>query len=421
MNTLKLSFVSILICCMAFSSQADTLTVMHYNLMYYDKEYDDCNSTTNNVDSKDEYLKVILGYVNPDIFTVNEVNSAISSVERIKTNTLNINGVTKYKRADFSGSFLSNMIYYNSEKVGLKSQTAIATSPRETNVYKLYLKTQSLANNDTIFLTCFVTHLKAGSTDSDEAQRTAAANTIMNYIVNNNIPGNILLMGDMNLYSSDEGAFISYTTPVGNNQFKFYDPVNMVGDWNNNYDFRTVHSQSTHTTSDGCFSTGGMDDRFDFILSSSEIINGTNGLYLYSYNTVAQDGNRFNQSLISPENSSVPSDVLSSLYNMSDHLPIQMKLVYSDNPSSTNSTIYTNKISYNNPIANNTLKIRVIDSNTYIKSVNICSIIGQKIYSRNLEGKNQTAEINTSNFNKGIMVVEVLLSNNYRKTFKVIK
>ena len=166
---------------------ADTLTVMHYNLMYYDSYFDDCNSTTNNVDSKDGYLRTIVGYVKPDILTLNEINPTTPSTDRIKTNVLNINGVTKYLRANTTGSQIGNMIYYNSDKVVLKSQTSIATSPRITDVYRLYLKTEYLAAGDTIFLTCLVTHLKAGITDSDIAQKTTAANKIMNFINSNKI------------------------------------------------------------------------------------------------------------------------------------------------------------------------------------------------------------------------------------------
>lgn len=399
---------------------ADTLTVMHYNLMYYDKEYDDCNSTTNNVDSKDGYLRIIVGYVKPDILTVNELNSSTASSERIKTNVFNINGETKYKRANSTGSFLSNMIYYNSEKIVLKSQTTIATSPRITDVYRLYLKTESLSSGDTVFLTCLVTHLKAGSTDADIAQKAAAANKIMSFITSNNITGNILLMGDMNLYTSEEGAFVAFTTPTGTNQFRFYDPINKVGSWNNNSVFKSVHTQSTHYSSSGCFSSGGMDDRFDFILSSIDVLNNTRGLKHISYKAVAQDGNRFNQSLLSPDNKSVPSEVLNALYNMSDHLPVEMKLVYSNNTTSVQSNDYSNKIIYNNP-APEKLRILLNSEAESISSVNIYSIIGQRVVSNKYSDNSKEVEISTVDINSRVFIVEVILSNGYRKTFKVLK
>lgn len=84
----------------------------------------------------------------------------------------------------------------------------------------------------------------------------------------------------------------------------------MIGSWNNNDFFASVHSQSTHTSGD-CFSTGGSDDRFDFILTSDEIINGTDYMKLVpgSYKALGQDGQHFNDRLTgSPQNNSVPEE-----------------------------------------------------------------------------------------------------------------
>ena len=414
----KLFFTLLLLTALTNYLFADTLTVMQYNLMYYDKEYDDCTSETNNVDSKDGYLRTIVEYVNPDILTVNEVNASIASVERIKNNVLNVNGVTKYLRANFSGDFLANMLYYNSEKLELISQSTISTSPRETNVYKLKVIASGSAKSDDIYLYCFVTHLKAGNYSSDEEDRTTAATAIMNYISTNNITGNVLLMGDMNLYRASEGAFTTFTTPIGTSQFRFYDPINQVGDWNNNYDYRLIHSQSTHSSSEPCFSSGGMDDRFDFILSSSNIISGTDGLKFVDYKTIAQDGNRFNQSLISPENSSVPTDVLNALYSMSDHLPIRMQLYYDSNTSSVSNNYSTPKILYNNPVTN-TLNIKAFDPSTKIKSVSIYNIIGKKLTEYNANNLDEV-NLNIADAQTGLLIVSVRFSNNKSTTFKVL-
>lgn len=399
---------------------ADTLTVMQYNLMYYDKEYSDCNSTNNNVDAKDGYLRAIVNHIKPDILTVNEVNDAIASVERIKTNVLNVNGETRYKRANFSGSFLVNMIYYNSEKLELKSQESISTSPRETNVYKLYLITPELTNGDTVFLYHFVTHLKAGSYDSDAQQRTTAANTIMNYIASKNITGNVILSGDMNLYSASEGAFIAFTTLTGTNNFRFYDPLNSVGNWHSEYSYRYIHTQSTRTVAnEGCFSTGGLDDRFDFILTSSEILSGSKGIKFYSYKTLGQDGNRFNGSITSPTNTSVPADVANALYHMSDHLPVIMKATFSTGTTSALTERESINILVNNPVQN-ILNIQVLESAS-IASVNIFNILGNKIMALKPIMFEQKLEINLSGIPSGLIMVQVRLSDGRQKTFKVVK
>jgi len=99
-----------------------------------------------------------------------------------------------------------------------------------------------------------VTHLKAGSDETDAQQRAAAANSIMNYIASKDIKGNVIISGDMNLYSGSEGAFTAFTTPIGTSNFRFYDPLNTVGEWHSNYSYRYVHTQSTRTVAnEGCF------------------------------------------------------------------------------------------------------------------------------------------------------------------------
>jgi len=399
---------------------ADTLTVMQYNLMYYDKEYNDCNNTNNNVDVKDGYLRTVLSLVKPDILAVNEVNDAISSVERIMTNALNYGGETRYKRANFSGSFLVNMIYYNSEKLELKAQETIATSPRETNVYQLYLKTPDLVNGDTIFLYHMVTHLKAGSDETDAQQRAAAANVIMNYIASKDIKGNVILSGDMNLYGASEGAFTAFTTPVGSSNFRFYDPLNMIGEWHSEYNYRYVHTQSTRTVAnEGCFSTGGLDDRFDFILTSGDILGGSKGLKFFSYKALGQDGNRLNGSITSPANSSIPPDVANALYGMSDHIPVIMKVTYSTTQPSVKIDKHKADILFNNPVYN-TLSIQLLE-NTAINGINIHNILGNCLLTLKPDGFMQKIDIDVSAIPSGLLLVEVILNDGRKEILKVIK
>lgn len=405
MNKLAIAAIFVLILFTKSASAGDTLRVMHYNLMYYDNytSVDVCNASTNNVDLKDGYLTTIINHVRPDIFTANEINSSIPSVQRILTNTLNVNGITYYKRGSFSGSDISNMLYYNSNKLVLKSQTYIQTEPRITDVYRLYYKPELTSTPlDTIYITCFVIHPKASNDASSRDRRTAAANQIMNYITTSGLQGNVMLMGDLNIYYSTEGSFQAYTTatPTG---FRFYDPVNEVGYWNNNFSYANVHTQSTHT-SGACFAGGGMDDRFDFILASSALLQENNSLryVVNSYKALGQDGNRFNGSLISPSNVSLPANVISALYNMSDHLPVTLKLII-DTQTSVN---YNNTISYlniniSNPVSDNL----VISSSENINSIQIFDMLGNTVENRKENSSSVTIPV--SHLRKGFYIVKV--------------
>jgi endonuclease/exonuclease/phosphatase family metal-dependent hydrolase len=359
----------------------DTIRVMQYNLLYYDKNTGWCNSTNNNVDSKDGYLRDITGSYKPDVFTVNEINGSPTSVQRLLDNVLNVNGQNFYKRANYTGSYLVNMLYYNSLKLALKSQLYIMTSPRITDVYQLYYKSNDLATGDTIFLTCIVTHLKAGNTSSDQQERAVAAQQIMSFVENQNLRGNILLMGDFNVYYASETAFHAFITETSSG-VRFYDPVNAIGSWQNNPSYASYHTQSTHINDDNtCASGGGMDDRFDFILTTKSIIDGSLNLRYVedTYWAYGQDGNRFNQSLISPPNYSLPSNIINSLYNMSDHLPVVLKL-FVDTELSSNIKHYTSSLyKVNNPFSE-TISIWKKGQVSEKVTIQIMNILGGIVY-----------------------------------------
>jgi hypothetical protein len=284
------------------------------------------------VANKDGYLTTIIDYTLPDIFTVNEINETTVTLDRLLNNVMNANGRDYYARANrtnYANSDIINAMYYDTRKLALYSQDVVVTPLRDINLYHLYYLSNDLATGgDTAWVTCIVMHLKAGSYQSDEDERAAEVTQLMNYLNALNQPGNYLAMGDFNVYSDDEECFQNLTNHPNAN-IRFYDPINKLGDWNNNSYYADYHTQSTHSTSNDCAASGGMDDRFDWILASMDIISGGE-LVQYvsgSYHALAQDGNHFNSSInSSPTNTSVPSNVLTALYNNSDHLPVLVDL-----------------------------------------------------------------------------------------------
>jgi hypothetical protein len=385
----------------------DTIKVMHYNLLYYDKNTSWCTSTNNNVIDKNYYLKEITQHYKPDIFTVNEMNGSTVSVDKLLNNALNTDGISHYKRASYTGSYLVNMLYFNSNKLELKSQSYILTSPRITDVYKLYYKSDDLAKGDTTFITCIVTHLKAGSSLSDINDRALAALQIMSYINNRELEGNIMFMGDFNVYTANETAFQRFTTATSTG-FQFLDPVNALGDWQNNIEFSSKHTQSTHISGD-CHSGGGMDDRFDFILSGKAILEGTRGLkYINdSYWAFGQDGDRFNQSLLSPSNNSLPDNIISALYNMSDHLPVVLKL--NINPELytgiNNEAIKTSKIRVSNPVINS-INLWSDGQIPEIVTLQVINIMGSIVIQKELTlVPGEKVSVDASSLNAGIYLI----------------
>ncbi len=348
-------FFTILLLLFSVSTFAqDTLRVMHYNLLYYGKTIQWCTEVTNPVWIKDNSLAKIIKYVKPDIFTANEIKADDSVHKHILDNVLNIDGVAYYRKGamtDNSSSNLSNGLFYNSNKLVLLSQHSIPTTVRDINFYNFYYKGIDIGTTkDTAYLTCIVMHLKAGNTTSDATERADQVNILMNYLDSQNKKANYLVMGDFNVYNGNEACFQNLVNH-SNANVRFFDPVNMIGAWDNNAAYAAYHTQSTHGSySNGCHATGGMDDRFDFILQSEKIKDGTDH-YKYlsgTYKAIGQDGNHFNDSINSETNNSAPWDIINSLYTMSDHLPVKMDILV-DQAHKTDNTIIFDSI-FPNPV-----------------------------------------------------------------------
>ena len=318
-----------------FAQAQDIITVMQYNLLYYgnyNSGYADCFETNNNTQRKDECIRTLVDYVKPDLFTVCEFGATQQLQNDFLRHNLNINGASYWQSdniINYAGSNIINHIFFDSRKMGLKRHVALRTNPRDTDIYELYLKTPGLAAGDTIKLVCIVAHPKAGM--GYESDRRALMQKAMDYVNQYYSSDNVLIMGDFNMYGASESGYRLLTQTYSNPSICFMDPLALiggVGEWNNNALFAPFHTQSTRSYSDECFSSGGLDDRFDFILMADEIAFSYNHMrYVQgSYHAVGNDGQHFNNSVNQGYNSAVPAEVAEALFNGSDHLPVTMKI-----------------------------------------------------------------------------------------------
>ncbi len=328
----RILLIIILFAALAARAQ-DTITVMQYNLLYYGNSAF-CNEANNNTQHKDECLRTILDYVKPDILTVNEFGPSQQLLTDFLRHNLNINGADWWQSdniINYNHSNIINHIFYDSRKMCLKGHVALPTEPRDTDVYELYLKTPSLAQGDTVKLVCIVAHPKAESGADNEARRRALMQRAMDHVNQYYPTDNVLIMGDFNMYSSNESGYQLLTHTYPNPDICFVDPLAYsggVGAWTGNNQFAAFHTQSTHSNSSDCYVSGGLDDRFDFILMADEIALNFNHLrYVQgSYKAVGNDGRHFNQSINQSYNDAVPRDVADALFDASDHLPVTMKI-----------------------------------------------------------------------------------------------
>jgi len=408
----------------------DTIKVMQYNLLNYGNYTDYCPQELNNINDKNRYIRTILTAYYPDIFTVCEVGKATNLPSDFVNNNLNINGITYWKAAagsNSSNSYLTNCAFYNSDKLVLRKHTLAQNYIRDVDIYSFYLKNNQLAAGDTVNLVCIIAHLKAGYGDDNEEKRRVMCRNIMNNINNSYRNCNVLIMGDFNLYSSEEAAYQTLTNKSTYPSTYFIDPVYPygVGEWNENSDYADYHTQSTDRQGNGCRSGGGMDDRFDFIMMSENIYGGADKVrYINgSYHAIGQDGNHFNQSINSPANQDVSPDVANALFNNSDHLPVTMKLLVTQNTDIEE--INNNELHfdiYPNP-AKEKINIRFYQNNFGKANIHIFNSLGQTVYTNVISVKEGVDEavIPIGNLQGGMYFLRITNGDGITKTIKIIK
>ena len=200
----------------------------------------------------------------------------------------------------------------------------------------------------------------------------------------------------------------------------------MPGDWNNNYSFASVHTQSVTNYSNGCQSTGGMDDRFDHIMATTQLINGSMGLkYVQdSYHAVGQDGKHYNKSITdSPANTTVPANVLTALFNNSDHLPVRLDLsITAGGPGGiTEQSTFRNAGIY--LVDQQEARLFITAEFAQTVTISVFSITGQLIQTENAEverGRNEI-KLDAGGLKRGVYLVRLSDSQGRTASIKLVK
>lgn len=299
------------------------IRVMHHNLLSFGPQ---CDNVT--ITNKYNWLGTVLDHYRPHLFTVNELGPNIAYSNGIKALSFDYTDNIEY--ADLTNNANSNFVnqlFYDKDVFVYTGVEVLGNFLRDINVYHLYVKpTAENPALDTVFLDCIVAHLKAGDSPSDANTRANMAQSIMNYIQAKGIGKNILVMGDFNLYSHTEAAFQTMVFNA-NNTLNLKDPANKQNGWNGST-HAIVHTQSSRASSPDCGSGGGMDDRFDFILTSVGVMDDTAGIgyVANSYAAFGNGGNSYNQELTCSNNGPIPASVCGAMKLLSDHLPVVMEL-----------------------------------------------------------------------------------------------
>jgi len=359
----------------AFSQEA--IRTMFYNILDF-PEAEPLN--------RPEILAEIIQEIDPDIFMVCELQSE-AGADIILETALNANG-GDYARAPFIPSLSGaidhqQLIFYRRKMFSLEEVEAMETAVRDINYYQLKLSTAD-QRTDPVFIDIFVSHFKSSPGHANEQLRLDMAQKLTSKLASLDSDSFVLFSGDLNFYSATEPGYLELTNP--DNPITLTDPLNRPGHWHENQNFSDIHTQSTRISAGpfgGAGAGGGLDDRFDFILMSENMVDDPKLRYIpNSYKSYGNNGNCYKNNVNSPDCTGFyTQEIRDNLYNMSDHLPVVLDLeTNKEIVLSTPHIAAKDLINLNETIVTRWLHIEVSPSVQKDLSIEIYNALGQRVF-----------------------------------------
>ena len=372
-------------------------TVMNYNVL---------NFPTGSMENRQDTLKKIIDFVEPDFILLQELKSEAGLISIAEESCLDLEG--EYRAATWetlqsnpnSGWPLQQNIVYNAERFTLYEENVVLTSYRDFNEFIFYFNSEEVeSQQDTAFLYVYTTHLKSSQGEDNEQLRLEMVEYFAAHLATLPLDAQVIIGGDFNLYNSDEPAYQLLLSE--DNAIQLEDPIDMPGDWHSSgYPDKSILTQSTRTsTIFGDGAGGGLDDRFDFMLCSENMLDGSAG-YQYvnnSYYSLGNNGTCYNENITDcMPNFSVPSSVMNALYYMSDHLPVIMQLQL-DQTSSISEL--NKKILLRSNMVDETIRF----NQSLNETVEVYSVTGKKLLQYQLNGRS----INVNDLESGAYILVI--------------
>ena len=276
--------------------------------------------------TRDPNYRTVLGPVGADAIVTEEMTSQ-AGVDEFVNNVLNVLEPGQWAAAPFdNGNDTDCGFFYKPAKVQFLGQWSFYPNPanllRLVHVYRVVPAGYASGAAE---LRIYATHLKASQ--GFESQRLAEATGIRDSM-NAMPPGtHAFVTGDFNVYTNTEGAYLKFLESQGNNVGRCVDLL-PAGVWHDGGSFASIHTQSTCLS--GCSfgeATGGMDDRFDFMLPTPNLTTGQ-GLACIpgTMFAVGQDGQHLNKSITDSPTIPQGAAYAAALLGTSDHLPVRVDL-----------------------------------------------------------------------------------------------
>ena len=382
----------------------DTVSVISYNLLRF-------NSST----ERNLHFRNIIEKIKPDVLITQEMIGQ-ESVNNFLNNILkNIN--EKYKAADFiddEDTDIDQGLFYNSNKFSFISTSQIDGYPRPVYIFTL----KHLDTGEQFVV--YNLHLKASKGSENELARSDQVKELKNYISETN-SNFYIVAGDFNIYSTTESAYKDLFSITESGKGNLHDLINVVGTYNDPSN-ANIHTQSTRTSQFGGGSHGGLDDRFDFILFSDSLMYGDRIFVIDStYKSFGNDGMHYNSALNVGPNQQVSMNIANSLHDASDHLPVLVKIIFSNEKihrevlNVESYSVSDKLLFYPNPSKN---KLNIQSDDHKINKLEIYSLNGTKILDKNINSNSCTIDVSKINIGNYLIILNF---KNFTQKIKFVK
>ena len=413
MNKILLILFILFINILDLKSQ-DTVKIATYNLLRYG------SNTNRNLD-----FKKVIDYIKADLYITQELTNN-SGVTNFLNNVLN-KDANKFLSAKFyDDTDIDQALFYDKNKFEILSTSKIEGDPRNIVAYRL-----KHIQSEKIFFV-FNLHMKASKGSSEEQRRYNQVEQLINYTKQMNEDHFYVVAGDFNIYSTNEPAYQKFFETTSTGYGKFNDLVKVEGTYRNP-EYAIYHTQSPRTSQFGGGASGGMDDRFDYILFSDSLMDSNKTFVIKdSYEVMGNDGNHYDMAINVSPNSAVSQELADALHDASDHLPVSVDLVFSKEAvfPINNSPVGNDTIFNLNEFPNdNTLVGKVLATDPDGDDITYSIISGneENFFNINNEGEIFVSNGNTlsyESYKEFVLIVEVsdgLLKENIQVVINIVE
>jgi autotransporter-associated beta strand protein len=265
-----------------------------------------------------------------DVILLQEQATNFSTTDRILNLLNGTNGPGGYARGTLEPvggvNAIMQTVIYRTNSVQLVAETQASTINTNDGGTRATMRYQfrPIGYDSTADFYVYNSHLRPSDSTADANRRGVEVSEVRANADALGDGAHIIYAGDMNFYRTNDAGWIAFTNSGAGQAF---DPINAVGNWNNNPDFMAVHTQNPRSA---------MDDRFDFQLVTGEVLDGRGFAYITnSYWAFGNTGSHiFDQAIntgdavaglnavLTNYSTAQISNVFSALTSLSDHLPV---------------------------------------------------------------------------------------------------